>query len=424
MATHKPPPNYLSRRFQTRLLVMVAALGIVVFMMNEARKPENWRWFERLGQQPTNRSNTRFNTRLRPQKSEQRDGPVVTAEKPLSLQIDQLDQDADARDVWHIVLKRLPAQVRDWLADAVFAARTDLPATDERVPRGLAYLDDLDPVWDSVARLASDRGLDVTSAQALWKEVKAALLRWLHDEPLGTSDPQTLARFDQLLDELACRDIRDNSVLQPEERTPWYRLMRKLRQGARAGHDESSRAVTYAQLFSQPDVYRCRLVTLRGDVRLVERLPASANRLGIETTYRLWLRPDDGTNDPIVVYCLELPPGFPAPPRSSEESGEHAAREVDEPVELTGYFFKRWAYQSRQGLRLAPLVLSRSPKWYRVFTRSEDWASGTWTVLLVSLASAIVLSIIVSIYLWRRPLKEESLPSVEHLRRLRESSGE
>lgn len=38
------PRDYFSRREQWRLLTLVMALGLAVFLMNEARKPERWRW--------------------------------------------------------------------------------------------------------------------------------------------------------------------------------------------------------------------------------------------------------------------------------------------------------------------------------------------------------------------------------------------
>jgi len=36
--------NYLSRREQWRLLLLVISLGLVLILMNEARMPENWQW--------------------------------------------------------------------------------------------------------------------------------------------------------------------------------------------------------------------------------------------------------------------------------------------------------------------------------------------------------------------------------------------
>ncbi|HUT12791.1 MAG TPA: hypothetical protein VMY42_20005 [Thermoguttaceae bacterium] len=40
----RPPRNYLARREQVRLLLLVVVLGLVVFAVNEARKEKNWAW--------------------------------------------------------------------------------------------------------------------------------------------------------------------------------------------------------------------------------------------------------------------------------------------------------------------------------------------------------------------------------------------
>ena len=39
-----PPPNYLARKEQYRLLILCAMLMLVLVMMNEVRKPEMWDW--------------------------------------------------------------------------------------------------------------------------------------------------------------------------------------------------------------------------------------------------------------------------------------------------------------------------------------------------------------------------------------------
>lgn len=46
------PRNYLSRREQWRLLVLVLSLGLVFILMNEARKPKNWHWLTSAGDGP------------------------------------------------------------------------------------------------------------------------------------------------------------------------------------------------------------------------------------------------------------------------------------------------------------------------------------------------------------------------------------
>jgi hypothetical protein len=46
------PRNYFSRREQWRLLVLVMSLGLIIVLIGQTRKEQNWRWLERLANQP------------------------------------------------------------------------------------------------------------------------------------------------------------------------------------------------------------------------------------------------------------------------------------------------------------------------------------------------------------------------------------
>jgi len=45
----KPPPDYLSRRTQYRIFALVGSLFLILLLMEQARKPENWRWIWTIG---------------------------------------------------------------------------------------------------------------------------------------------------------------------------------------------------------------------------------------------------------------------------------------------------------------------------------------------------------------------------------------
>ena len=59
----RPPPNYLSRKEQYRLFVLCTSLMLVLVMMNEARKPTNWKWLW-AGESPETQSSEPIDTRL------------------------------------------------------------------------------------------------------------------------------------------------------------------------------------------------------------------------------------------------------------------------------------------------------------------------------------------------------------------------
>lgn len=51
------PASFLGRREQRRLLLLVLLLGLVIFMMREARDPRRWEWMWRLGEARQTMSN-------------------------------------------------------------------------------------------------------------------------------------------------------------------------------------------------------------------------------------------------------------------------------------------------------------------------------------------------------------------------------
>lgn len=152
-------------------------------------------------------------------------------------------------------------------------------------------------------------------------------------------------------DERALAAIRDNTPFQQEERDAWYGLFRELRNRDEASLREGAEPVTYVQLDQQPAAYRGQLVTLAGAVRrVVERAEPVANS-NIARYYQVWLQPNDQLDSLVVIYCLELPEGF------------RIGQQLDEPARVVGFFFKRWAYNSQDGIRTAPLLLARTLDW-------------------------------------------------------------
>ena len=146
--------------------------------------------------------------------------------------------------------------------------------------------------------------------------------------------------------------IRDNSPFGSDERDAWFHLFELLGKTDPAELREASTGrVTFIQLFRQPNEYRGELVTIRGTVVQVHRLPAPDNDHDIDGYYQTWIRPADNRHYPIVAYLLELPDRFPT------------GTEISAEVEITGFFFKRWAYQAQDTLRSAPVVLARSIEW-------------------------------------------------------------
>ena len=147
-------------------------------------------------------------------------------------------------------------------------------------------------------------------------------------------------------------DVRDDTVFRPGDEEAWFQIWMTLRSSdTRALERSNARAVSFIELFGQPRSFRGRLVRFKGTVHRLQKVAAPANDYDITGYWQAWVEPDDGPASPIVVYFLHLPEGMP-----------HGMR-IREPVEVVGYFFKRWAYEATDAVRTAPLVMALEPAW-------------------------------------------------------------
>ena len=188
--------------------------------------------------------------------------------------------------------------------------------------------------------------------------------------------------------------IRDDEPFRAEERGAWFKLFDRLRNMESASlREQSAGPVTFIQLYRQPKEYRAALVTLGGTLRRSEKITAPGNDVGIESYYRTWLFPRDNPSNPIVVYTLSVPDGFPQ------------GMEIEERVELDGFFFKRWPYAAQDMVRSAPVVLAKSLR--RVIPEPEEPAPAISPVVIVAMAAAAA-AVFVAMVWWRtRPTRRD-----------------
>jgi hypothetical protein len=173
------------------------------------------------------------------------------------------------------------------------------------------------------------------------------------------------------------RVIRDDRPSLLDEEPCSLRLLDILNRTAAAELREASIGpITYAQLFRQPDDYRGRFVTVSGVVRRAEPSDIHENKYGIKSYYRVWLFPFDNPSSPLVIYCLDLPKGFPTGTGLAAEAG------------TTAFFFKRWAYSTAEADRIAPMLLAKTLQWWKQpVVTPEPSASPRWLPLVVVLGA-------------------------------------
>ncbi|MHB8969023.1 MAG: hypothetical protein ACYC3X_02980 [Pirellulaceae bacterium] len=417
----KPPPNYFSRRVQVRVLILVFLLLAVMKLMDEARRPDNWKWIWQF-EQATSPSESpsplgaespagdpSVNTRppLQPA-TETPAQPVVTVPTnrifPQDLLHGPLEQSLHGVQLrgWTTVLDSLGPPQRELFQQGLWDFRHQRGLGSHEAGRWPELCDELTRQWTQFqtrARQAVEQAphpnqIQLTEAQqrlcdevlvALenrWQQQLAALREFSEHVAFPHEPPAPLAELQDILDERAWQAVEDNTVLRSAENEAWYRSWEHVESPAADRSAADATPVSFVQLFSQPAVYRGQSVQVQGTARLGYHVASRAGRFGIDGYYVLWIRPADGTDSPFAAYVRTLPAGFPP---LAERVPNQDGTPLREEVTVTGLFFKRWLYSSRGGPNLAPLVLGQVTQWTPPVAedRRAEWLSVPRLVALV-----------------------------------------
>ena len=238
--------------------------------------------------------------------------------------------------------------------DTVLARGRSAAVIDDTVRIGAA----MEPETNAAAQLEGSppEEIDPVSSSATDAGLPAAT-----DAGVPGASPAALAR------------IRDDTLFRSDDEPAWSELCANL--AAMPGWPPAAlaRRVTFADLHGQSRALRGRLVRFRGIVRRLVPIGPDGTAAPGRPRWQGWIEPEGGPATPIVVYFLRIPRDMP-----------HGLT-VAETVDVTGYFFKRWAYQASDAIRTAPLVLSLEPAWTPRQTASPGghrW--GGWGLLAMA----------------------------------------
>ncbi|MFW6169287.1 MAG: hypothetical protein ACODAD_02275 [Planctomycetota bacterium] len=442
----RPPPNYFSRGVQVKLLGMVFLFMAVVWLMFEARKPQNWRWMWQLEGRAASRHVTAAGAKehrsteqdsvstaeggaidtwgpLEPAAEEEETmGPNVSGTEPLSWSSKQQSEQSGRPgakmqlDGWNDVLRRLSKEQRERLQTGLRRWREQQRFSGKQAAAWSVLVRQLDENWsDYHARaersvvgerdVSSDeqartRNEVIAASKDLWNARKGALAAIASDIPVTQEQAAELTELQHILDRHAWARVKDNSVLRSAETAAWYRCWEQLQSLSPRQANEAVGPLNFVQLYSQPKELRGRLVKVRGTVRSGYRAVSRDARFGIEGYIVLGLLPSDGSNSPVVVYCRELPDGFPTI-GPANQAGQGVM--LDEDVEITGYYFKRWLHRCEGGMNLSPLILGQVTAWQprrEVAQRSRGDRLSVGMVLAATSAMAL-LSILIAVAVYR-----------------------
>lgn len=370
-------PQFSSRATWWKLFLLCGSLVLVLTLAEQARKPDAWRFFDRLDEKTRQTEMPPDPRILAPAPRTQFDpaGTFVSTDDSRIAIPDGDSTESKQADLverawqqgWKEILPALPGGQRGTLYEALWRARQRELLSGELMSELAIVADALDGRWSVYQTDALDSLSDLPDSEreswsavmrqtdARWKqEVRRALASLSDGRSPTEAEFQSLVAWQSLLDQLQLKAIKDDTVWRGSEREIWFRLLERVQRGEEIG--EASRS-TYSQLFKQPKDYRGQWVTIRGAARQAYRVKAPENWLGIAHYYVFVVQPEDGANSPIIVYSLEAPPDLPPIKDKDVDRGTTALRDE---VEFTGIFFKRWAYLGQDGTYVAPLILAKT----------------------------------------------------------------
>lgn len=201
--------------------------------------------------------------------------------------------------------------------------------------------------------------------------------------------------------------IQNNRVgLRDAERGAYYYMLARTRDlPLKTLQQASRRDLSFTLLMNESDRFIGQLITLKGEVRRLQRVPSGTNDYGVEAVWEAWIFNRDSGLNPYCVRTTSIPDGIPT--GTDFKSGTI--------VEVTGYFFRRYGYPAQEDrLHVAPMVLAAQPRWLKPLSARKRDDPGLVPIVL---AFAVVMGTAIAATLWRFRVSDRKFEK-RHLRML------
>ena len=415
----RPPPDYLSRNVQYRLMMLVGLLMLVILLMERARDPKVWAWMfadekgtTKTGEAPPSNLDAKG-----------KDPHLASPLAPLSSD-GKVDRMWSAKvkswsDVLKVVTRSDQVAIHRFLKHLRDQSPTEkqgdrpvkasLPKSTSE-PRWRSMIRQLDQRWTNYLQevdqsLLQNQQMDkqlkaewvqiVGKLELQWvNEIKPALQAPLKGEKWSKTQQVAMQDLQRVLDYLDLQQVQDFTIgFRHRELVSWNRLWEVLRETPQAELQKASLGqAQYLQLFRQPEQYRGKLIRIQGTARAGYK-----SRRGI---YVLGVQLDDGPPDPVLVYALELPKGFP---EIADSNDQFNPLKFAEPITVFGYFFKCLRYATEKGTSAAeaPLVMAKTFNWKERPEFSIQAEKPKTPTLILGITGVSIFAIAFAWFAWR-----------------------
>lgn len=438
----RPRPNldYSSRAVKLRLFVLVCGVMVVLVLMFEARKPENWNWMGfskgepnidtrylvNLGQSgsdsqaavdnraskgnpPSIQSNSQTQTGHKEKNSKNSGSQQNDSSSAPNQQPDSPEYELAEKDFWDANYRKLNFRQRMLLLEGLYLANQGKKLDEQQASEWLRiaeefsvsndrYQADIVKYMTTLSESDPERGRlteTLFKLQNRWDRFQKVIQGIGNRDELSNMDSDSLGDLQLALDRTMLDFVEDNSLQSfVNDQPAMFRLIEKLQKGESWYKKAEPEKVLFAQLYKETERLRGKTVTFKGKIRGAYSARPAANYLAVDRLYVYWIQMD-GAQNPVAVYSLKQPDGFVV--NLDDKTGQDPA-ELREDVEITGVLFQKMVYAAEDGQRIAPVIFTEIPNW--IPTQEKDPKDSELPGLTTLVATFLAIGGVLAVFTW------------------------
>lgn len=157
--------------------------------------------------------------------------------------------------------------------------------------------------------------------------------------------------------------IRNEAPLRHEENEVWYHLFDVVNKAAPEQlKKEATPIYDFATIYGQSNYYRGQAIAMKGLAKWYTEFKSDPpdNAAGIAKYYQIGFQTDPREDNPIAVYCIDLPENFP---RGTVDPNDPTRFKFKEGISFSveGIFYKNLVYSASDGeLRRMPALIAKT----------------------------------------------------------------
>jgi len=390
-----------TRAVRRKLYFLFAMLILVMIMMNEARKPENWMW---MGFKPAaNNAEAIVLDGLENQTSDddqiannQAAGSLATGAASSSKN-ENANLSAGSTSFWNRVWESLETEDKTALVELIYLSQRNLDDRD-------VNLADFDPLVSSLRQASPG---DASYRDKWESTIQPGLLGVARGEDLTIGQQGALKELFKTLDPLILAELDDfTSPGRKVDMPAWHRYWGRVLED---NEQDEAQSVSPVQLVAQSDVWRFQPIRIRGRL-----LAGRAKEAGIHgplrqqgVWYEWWIGNTHGSDEVWCIYTADKP--------VSIEVGEKFEK-FDMPIECNGLFYKVRSYVDAESKgNHCPLILANT---FSVTQKVNPIAEATWLpsmpVMIASILGVMAIAFGIAMLVHRSDKHRIHQPGGEH----------